>query len=45
MEQLLHVHNTLYIQKPLHLNHTQFVYASYVSHNKQAVFCWTLLSG
>jgi len=45
MEQLLHELNTLYIQKPLHFDHTQFMYASYVSHNKQAVFCWTSLSG
>lgn len=33
MEHLLHVHNTLYIQKQLHFNHTQFMY---VSHNKQS---------
>ena len=31
-----HVHNTLHIQKPLHFNHTQFMYTSYISHNKQS---------
>jgi len=36
MEHLLHVYNTLFIKKPLYFKHTQFMYTSYVSHNKQS---------